>query len=148
MLPSLYKDDEGKPVDETKYHGMIGSLLYLIASRPDMMFSVCRCARFQSAPKESHLSAVKRMIRYLIGTVSHGLRYSKTNLYNLEGFSDADFAGDKDDRKSTSATCQLLGKSLISWHRKKQGCVSLSTIEVYFHWAILCSNPMDGSSTQ
>ncbi|XP_019262625.1 PREDICTED: uncharacterized protein LOC109240431 [Nicotiana attenuata] len=65
---NLDKDEQGTPVDETKYRGMIGSLLYLTASRPDIMFSVCKCAMFQSAPKESHLTAVKRIIRYLIGT--------------------------------------------------------------------------------
>ncbi|XP_019226428.1 PREDICTED: uncharacterized protein LOC109207882 [Nicotiana attenuata] len=116
MSPStnLDKNEKGIPVDETKYRGMIGSLLYLTASRPDIMFSVCKCARFQSAPKESHLTAVKRIIRYLIRTVSHGLWYPRSNSFKLEGFSDADLAGDKDDRKSTSGTCQLLGKALIS----------------------------------
>ncbi|XP_019265848.1 PREDICTED: uncharacterized protein LOC109243377 [Nicotiana attenuata] len=82
---SLDKDEQGIPVDETKYRGMIGSLLYLTASRPGIIFSVCKCARFQSTPKESHLTAVKRIIRYLIGTASHGY-------------------GDKEDRKSTSGT--------------------------------------------
>ncbi|XP_060200433.1 uncharacterized protein LOC132628684 [Lycium barbarum] len=116
---TLDKDETGKPVNETKYRGMIGSLFYLTASRPDIIFSVCRCARFQAAPKESHLTAVKRIIRYLHGTTNYGLWYPNTNDFTLEGFSDADFAGDKDDRKSTSGTCQLLGKSLISWNSKK-----------------------------
>ncbi|XP_075080003.1 secreted RxLR effector protein 161-like [Nicotiana tabacum] len=131
MRPStnLDKDEQGIPVDETKYHGMIGLLLYLIASQPSIMFSVCKCARFQSAPKESHLTAVKRIIRYLIGTVSHGLWYPRSNSFKLEGFSDADLAGDKDDRKSTGGTCQLLGKALISWNSKKQASVALPTTE-------------------
>ncbi|XP_019238229.1 PREDICTED: uncharacterized protein LOC109218328 [Nicotiana attenuata] len=111
---NLDKDEQGTPIDETRYRGMIGSLLYLTASRPDIMFSVCKCAKLQSAPKESHLTAVKRIIRYLIGTVSHGLWYPRSNLFKLEGFSDADLASDKEDRKSTSGTCQLLGKTLIS----------------------------------
>ncbi|XP_019264631.1 PREDICTED: uncharacterized protein LOC109242232 [Nicotiana attenuata] len=111
---SLDKDEQGSSVDETKYRGMISSLLYLTASRPDIIFSVCKCARFQSAPKESHLTTLKRIIRYLIGIVSHGLWYPRSNMFELEGFSDADIAGDKEDRKSTSGTCQLLGKSLIS----------------------------------
>ncbi|XP_019263867.1 PREDICTED: uncharacterized protein LOC109241568 [Nicotiana attenuata] len=110
---SLDKDEEGKLVDESKYRTIIGSLLYLIARRPDIMFSVCRCAKFQAAPKESHLAYVKRIIRYLIGTTSHGLWYPRLNNFKLEGFSNADFAGDKDDTKSTSGTCQQLGKSLI-----------------------------------
>nr|XP_016441530.1 PREDICTED: uncharacterized mitochondrial protein AtMg00810-like [Nicotiana tabacum] len=106
MSPStnLDKDEQGIPVDETKYHEMIRSLLYLTASRPDIMFSVCKCATFQSAPKESHLTAVKRIIRYLIGTVSHGLWYPRSNSFKLEDFSDADFVGDKEDRKRTSGT--------------------------------------------
>lgn len=116
---NLDKDEQGTPVDETKYRGMIGSLLYLTASRPDIMFSVCKCARFQSAPNESHMTAVKRIIRYLIGTIPHELWYPRSNSFKLEGFSDADLAGDKKDRKSTNGTCQLLGKALISWNSKK-----------------------------
>ncbi|XP_019234117.1 PREDICTED: uncharacterized protein LOC109214632 [Nicotiana attenuata] len=133
MSPStnLDKDEHGIPVDETKYRGMIGSLLYLTASRLDIMFSVCICARFQSAPKESHMTAVKRIIRYLIGTVSYGLWYPRSNSFKLEGFSDADLAGDKDDR-STSGTSQLLEKALISWNSKKQASVALSTTEAKY----------------
>ncbi|XP_070043246.1 secreted RxLR effector protein 161-like [Nicotiana tomentosiformis] len=102
------------------------------ACRPDIMFSVCKCARFQSAPKESHLTAVKRIIHYLIGTISYGLWYPRSNNFKLEGFSDADLTGDKEDRKSTSGTCQLLRKTLISWNSKKQGSVALSTIEAEY----------------
>nr|XP_009758769.1 PREDICTED: uncharacterized protein LOC104211420 [Nicotiana sylvestris] len=98
---SLDKDEQGIPIDETKYCGMIGSLLYLTASRPDIMFSVCKCARFQSDPKESHLTAVKRIIRYLIGIVSHELWYPRSNSFKLKSFLDADLASDKEDRKST-----------------------------------------------
>ncbi|XP_075088520.1 secreted RxLR effector protein 161-like [Nicotiana tabacum] len=134
MSPSknLDKDEQGIPIDETKYHGMIGSLLYLTASRPDVMFNVCKCTRFQSAPKESHLTAVKRIIRYLIGIVSYGLWYLRFNSFKLEGFSDANLVGDKDDRKSTSGTCQLLGKALKSWNSKKQASVALSTTEAEY----------------
>ncbi|XP_019229329.1 PREDICTED: uncharacterized protein LOC109210382 [Nicotiana attenuata] len=112
MSPStrLDKDEQGSPVDETKYRGMIGSLLYPTASRSDIMFSVCKCAWFQSAPKESHLTVVKRIIRYLIGTISHGIWYPRSNTFKLEGFSDDDLTGDKEDRKSTSGTCQYLAK--------------------------------------
>ncbi|XP_075103510.1 secreted RxLR effector protein 161-like [Nicotiana tabacum] len=85
-----------------------------------------------STPKESHLTAVKRTIRYLIGTISHGLWYPRSNNFKLESFLDADLAGDKEDRKSTSGTCQLLGKSLISWNSKKQGSVALSTTEAEY----------------
>nr|XP_018631439.1 secreted RxLR effector protein 161-like [Nicotiana tomentosiformis] len=129
---SLDKDEKGNPVDKTKYHGIISSFFYLNASRPDIMFSVCKCARFQSAPKESHLTAVKRIIRYFIGTILYGLWYPHSNNFKLEDFSDADLAGDKEDRKSTSGACQLLGKILISWNSKKQGSVALSTTEAKY----------------
>ena len=134
MSPSskLDKDDEGKCVDLKYYRGMIGSLLYLTASRPDIMFSVCLCARYQSNPKESHLNAVKRILRYLNGTQTIGLWYSKDSQINLLGYSDADFAGCKLDRKSTSGTCQFLGVNLISWFSKKQNSVALSTAEAEY----------------
>ncbi|XP_019248739.1 PREDICTED: uncharacterized protein LOC109228006 [Nicotiana attenuata] len=107
---TLEEDKNRKNMDETMYRGMIGSLLYLTASRPDIMFSVCKCARFQSAPKESHRTAVKRIIRYLTGTSKLGLWYAHSNNFVLKSFSDADFVGDRIDRKSTSDTFQLLGK--------------------------------------
>nr|XP_016437691.1 PREDICTED: uncharacterized mitochondrial protein AtMg00810-like [Nicotiana tabacum] len=128
---SLDKDELGKSVDETKYRGMIGSFLYLTTSQPDIMFSVCKCARFQSAPKESHLTAIKKIIRYLIGTISHGLWYPHSNTFKLEGFSDVDLAGDKEDRKSTSGTCQLLedSESLLLGRRSLFNPVRLHYLE-------------------
>ena len=115
----LDKDEKGKSIDQTKYRGMIGSLLYLTASRPDIMFSVCMCARYQSNPKESHLSAVKRIFRYLVGTQNLGLFYPRGVAFDLISYSDADFSGCKLDRKSTSGTCHFLGNSLVSWFSKK-----------------------------
>ena len=88
---------------------MIGSLLYLTASRPDILFSVCLCARFQSDPRETHLTAVKRIFKYLKGTTNLGLLYRKSNDYSLVGYYDADFAGVRVERKSTSGSCQFLG---------------------------------------
>jgi hypothetical protein len=93
---------------------MIGSLLYLTASRPDIMFSVYMCARFQAAPKECHLTAVKRIMRYLKYSPNIGLWYPKDAQFELAGFSNSDYAGCKVDRKSTSGGCQLLGRSLVS----------------------------------
>ena len=115
---SLDQDKTGTSVNQKEYRGMIGSLLYLTASRPDIMFSVCMCARFQADPKESHLVAVKRIFRYLNGTKELGLWYPKQKDFTLIGYSDADFAGYKVDRKSTSGCCQFLGASLIGWHSK------------------------------
>ena len=137
---SLDKDESGKCVDQKTYRAMIGSLLYLTASRPDIMFSVCICARFQSNPKESHMKAVKRILRYLKDTTNYGLFYSKSSSLDFISYSDADFAGCKTDRKSTSGTCHFLGHSLISWCSKKQNSVSLSTTEAeYIAASLACA---------
>ncbi|KAK6159097.1 hypothetical protein DH2020_006411 [Rehmannia glutinosa] len=134
------KDEKGKSVDESKYRGMIGSLLYLTTSRPDILHAVCLCARFQSNPKESHMSAVKRIFRYLKGTIQYGLFYPKNEIFSLKGYSDLDYAGNIDDRKSTSGSCQFLVDCLVSWFSKKQNCVSLSTAEAeYFSSAFCCT---------
>ncbi|WVZ51768.1 hypothetical protein U9M48_002879 [Paspalum notatum var. saurae] len=111
---------------------MIGSLLYLTATRPDIQFTVCLCARYQASPKTSHCQAVKRIFRYLKFTPELGLWYSLGSSLSLRGFSDADYAGCLIDRKSTSDTCQLLGTSLISWSSRKQASVSLSTTEAEY----------------
>src|ERR1044072_4931965 len=108
---NLDKYEHGKSVDIQKYRGMLGSLLYLTASRPDIMFSVCLCARYQSNPKELHLKAVKRILRYLHGTPKCGLWYSKGSDCSLVGYSDSDIVGCKIDRKSTSGTCHLFSNS-------------------------------------
>ncbi|KAI3697976.1 hypothetical protein L6452_31083 [Arctium lappa] len=129
---TLNKDPFGKPVNVTTYRGMIGSLLYLTASRLDIMYSTCLCARYQSEPKESHLIAVKQIFRYLKGTPNLGLWYPKDSGFDLTGYSDSDFAGCKLDRKSTTGGCQLLGGKLVSWTSKKQNSVSTSTAEAEY----------------
>ena len=134
----LDKDESGLEVNQSMYRGMIGSLLYLTASRPDIMHSVCVCARFQACPKESHLIAVKHILKYLKGTTGFGLWYPSDVCISLIGYSDADYGGCKIDRKSTSGTCHLLGSSLISWHSKKQACVALSTTEAEYIAAGSC----------
>ncbi|XP_074578540.1 secreted RxLR effector protein 161-like [Curcuma longa] len=128
----LDSDPEGKDVDPKLYRSAIGSLLYLTASRPDILFAVGMCARYQSCAKESHLSAVKRILRYLKGTQNVGLWYPRTETFDLVGYSDSDYAGCKLDRKSTSGGCQFLGSSLVSWMSRKQHCVALSTIEAEY----------------
>ncbi|KAG2404657.1 Retrovirus-related Pol polyprotein from transposon RE1 Retro element 1 [Vigna angularis] len=134
MATSCYldKDESGEGVNETMFRGMIGSLLYLTASRPDIMQSVCVCARYQANPKESHLIAVKRILKYLKGTTSFGLWYPSDASLSLIGYSDADYGSCKIDRKSTSGTCHFLGCSLVSWHSKKQACVALSTTKAEY----------------
>jgi len=116
MHPSsnLDKDENGKVFPEKEYRGMIGSLLYLTASRPDIVFAVGLCARFQTAPKESHHIAVKRIFRYLVGTTNIGIWYEKGSHFNLMAYCDADYAGDKIERKSTSGACQFLCEALIN----------------------------------
>jgi len=127
-----------KGVDQTKYRGLIGSLLYLTASRPNIMFVVCLCARYQANPKESHFKAAKRILKYLKGTTNVGLWYPSYSHIHLTGYSDSDFAGCKMDRKNTSGICHLLGSSLIFWHSKKQACVALSTAEAEYIAAESC----------
>jgi hypothetical protein len=107
-------DTGGKSVDQKVYRSMIGSLLYFCASRPDIMLSICMCARFQDDPKEVHLRAVKRIMRYLVYTPKFGIWYPKGSTFDLIGYSNADWAGCKIDRKSTSGTCRFLGRSLVS----------------------------------
>jgi hypothetical protein len=117
---------------------MIGSLIYLCASRPDIMLSVCMCARFQSNPKECHLVVVKRILRYLVSTPCFGTWYPKGSTFDLIRCSDSDYARCKVDKKSTSRTCQLLGRSLVSWSSKKQTSVALSTAEAEYVAAGQC----------
>jgi hypothetical protein len=128
----LNLDTGGKSVDQKVHRPMIGSLLYLCASRPDIIIFVCMCARFQANPKEVHLRVMKRIMRYLVCTPKFGLWYPKGSIFDLIGYSDADYAGCKIDRKSTSGTCQFLGRSLVSWASKKQNSVALSTAKAEY----------------
>ncbi|GJU52467.1 retrovirus-related pol polyprotein from transposon TNT 1-94 [Tanacetum coccineum] len=128
----LTKDEECESVDSTKYRGMIGSLLYLTASRPDIMFNVCLCARFQEAPKTSHLEAVKRIFRYIKGTTHLGLRYPKGTNIETVVYADSDHAGDYVDRKSTSGICTFVECCLTSWFSKKQTTLAISTTEAEY----------------
>jgi len=128
----LTKDEESESVDSTKYRGMIGSLLYLTASRPDIMFSVCLCARFQEDPKTTHLEAVKRIFRYIKGTTHLGLWYPKGTGIDTIVYADSDHAGDYVDRKSTSGICTFVGHCLTSWFSKKQTALAISTTEAEY----------------
>ena len=111
---------------------MIRSLLYLTASRPDIMFGTCLCARFQSSPKESHLNVIKRIFKYLSGSLHLGLWYPKNSFFDLISYSDVNFADSLLDRKSTSRTCQFLEQCLASWFSKKQVSAALSTAEAEY----------------
>ncbi|GJR79219.1 putative ribonuclease H-like domain-containing protein [Tanacetum coccineum] len=135
---SLGKDEEGEDVDVHLYRSMIGCLMYLTASRPDIMFAVCLCARFQVTPKVSHMHAVKRIFRYLKHQPKLGLWYPKDSPFHLEAFSDSDYAGDNHDRRSTSGGCQYLGRRLVSWQCKKQTIVAISSTEAEYVAAASC----------
>nr|GEX61668.1 copia protein [Tanacetum cinerariifolium] len=128
----LIKDEEGESVDNTKYRGMIGSLLYLKASRPDIMFNVFLCARFQEDTKTSHLEAVKRIFQYVKGTTQLGLWYP--NGFDIETivYADSDYMGDYVDRKSTSGICTFMGCCLTSWFSKKKIALAISTIKAEY----------------
>ncbi|GJW38730.1 putative ribonuclease H-like domain-containing protein [Tanacetum coccineum] len=115
----LLKDEYGEEVDVHMYRSMIGSLMYLTSSRPDIMFAVCAYGRYQVNTKASHLHAMKRIFRYLKGQPKLGLWYPKDSPFNLVAYTDSDYAGASLDRKSTTGGCQYLGCRLISWQCKK-----------------------------
>ncbi|XP_070018027.1 secreted RxLR effector protein 161-like [Nicotiana sylvestris] len=131
-------DETGSPMNQTMYRGIIGSLLYLTASRPDIVLNVGPCARFQSNPKESHLKATKRILRYLKGTQDLILYYPSRDIFNLIGYADVDYAGYIVGRKSTSGMAHFLGSCLISWGTRKQNSVALSTVEEEYVAAASC----------
>ncbi|GJU85359.1 putative ribonuclease H-like domain-containing protein [Tanacetum coccineum] len=135
---SLVQDGDAADVDEHLYRSMIGSLMYLTASRPDIMFAVCVCARFQVSSKTSHLLAVKRIFRYLKGKPSLGLWYFKDSPLELVAYTDSDYAEATQDRKSTTRGCQFLRNRLISWQCKKQTVVATSTTEAEYVVAASC----------
>ncbi|GJY47854.1 putative ribonuclease H-like domain-containing protein [Tanacetum coccineum] len=132
----LVKDEEASDVDVHLYRFMIGSLMYLTASRPDIMFAVCACSRFQVTPKTSHLSDVKRIFRYLKGKSKLGLWYPRVSLFDLEAYLDSDYARANFDRKSTTGGCQFLGRRLISWQCKT--IMATSTTEAEYDDAANC----------
>ncbi|GKB61086.1 putative ribonuclease H-like domain-containing protein [Tanacetum coccineum] len=136
---ALIKDEEAKDMDIHLYISMIGSLMYLIASRPDIMFAVCACARFQAYLKVSPSSCImKRIFRYLKGQPKLGLWYPRDSPFDLEAFYNSDYARASLDRKSIIGGCQLLSKRLISWQCKKQTIVANSTIEAEYVAAANC----------
>ncbi|GKF07465.1 hypothetical protein Tco_0041689 [Tanacetum coccineum] len=134
----LMKDEHAKDVNVHLYRSMIGSLFYLTSSRPDIMFVVCACARFQVTPKVSHLHAVKKIFRYLKGQPILGLWYPKDSPFDLEAYTNSDYAGASLDRKSIIGGCQFLGSRLILWQCKKQTVVANSTTEAYYVAAASC----------
>ena len=134
----LDNNEGGKHIDQKLYRGMIGSLLYLTASRPDILFSICMCARFQSDPRENHYLAIKRIFKYLEGTQELGLWYSKSSSFELTAYSDSDFVGCRLSRKSTSGTCHFFEENLISWSSRKQNSGAFSSTKAEYIAAESC----------
>ncbi|GJR54793.1 retrovirus-related pol polyprotein from transposon TNT 1-94 [Tanacetum coccineum] len=128
----LDEDLQGKPVDATLYRGMIGSLMYLTSSRPDLNYVVCLCARYQAKPTKTHLQAVKRILRYLNGTIHMGLWYSKDTDMSLTTYADSDHVGCQDTRRGTSGSAQFLGDKLVSWSSKKQKSIAISSTKAKY----------------
>ncbi|GJU93944.1 putative ribonuclease H-like domain-containing protein [Tanacetum coccineum] len=139
----LLKDEDGEEVDVHMYRSMIGLLMYLTSSRPDIMFAVCACARYQVNPKVSHLHAMKRIFRYLKGQPKLGLWYLKDSPFDLVAYTDSDYAGASLDRKSTTRGCQFLGCRLILWQCKKQIVVENFIIEGEYVAALSCCGQID-----
>ncbi|GJS03793.1 putative ribonuclease H-like domain-containing protein [Tanacetum coccineum] len=132
------KDEPDEAVNVHLYRSMIGSLMYLTASRPDIQFVVSACSRHQVTPLTSHLNAVKRIFKYLKGRPKLGLWYPRDSPFVLEAYSDSDYAGSHGDRKSTTGGCQFLGRRLISWQCKKQTIVATSSTEAEYVAAANC----------
>ncbi|GJR27786.1 putative ribonuclease H-like domain-containing protein [Tanacetum coccineum] len=132
------KDEPDDAVNVHLYRSMIGSLMYLTASRPDIMFAVSACSRHQVTPLTSNLNAVKKIFKYLKGQPKLGLWYPRDSPFVLEAYSDSDYAGSNGDRKSTTGGCQFLGRRLISWQCKKQTVVATSSTEAEYVAAANC----------
>ncbi|GJR86150.1 hypothetical protein Tco_0210161 [Tanacetum coccineum] len=128
----LDKDTQGKAVDPTHYRGMVGTLMYLASSRPDLVYVVYMCARYHARPTEKHLHAVKRIFRYLRGIVNRGVWYSKDSAIALTAFAYANHAGCQDTQRSTSRSMQLLGDKLVSWSSKRQKSDAISSTEAEY----------------
>ncbi|GKB36147.1 retrovirus-related pol polyprotein from transposon TNT 1-94 [Tanacetum coccineum] len=138
-------DLQGTPTDQTTYRRMIGGLMYLTASRPDITYATFVCALYQARPTVKHLKEVKRIFRCLKQSYNMGIWYPKDSRFELIAYLDADHAGCKDDCKSTPGGLQFLGEKLVSWSSKKQDCTAMSTAESAI--AISC-NPVQHSKTK
>ncbi|GKA23677.1 hypothetical protein Tco_0709710 [Tanacetum coccineum] len=139
----------GTPIDQTKYHSMVEALMYLTASRPDIVHATCYCASYQARPTEKHLREVKRIFRYLKNTINMRLWYPKDTGFELTAFSDSDHTGCLNSRKSTSGGIQFLGgDKLVSWSSKKQDCTSMYSAEAEYAAIAISCNPVQHSRTK
>lgn len=135
----LTKEGEGKKVDATQFKQVVGSLMYLTATRPDLMYSVCLISKYMANPTEGHLFAAKRVLRYIKGTLEYGVFYERKGAVELVAYADSDYASDCDDRKSTSGYVFKLSGGAVAWSSKKQPIVTLSTTEAEYVAAAACA---------
>ncbi|GJX13179.1 retrovirus-related pol polyprotein from transposon TNT 1-94 [Tanacetum coccineum] len=146
MVDRLKLDEDlmGIPVDQTRFRGMVGSLMYLTASRPDLVFAVCMCARYQAKPTKKHFEAIKRVFRYLKGTIHMGLWYPKDNAMSLTAYADADHAGCQDSRRSTSGSAQFLGDRLgfLAGHQRNNEARNINYRAEYIAMSDVELNPL------
>jgi hypothetical protein len=133
----LSKQSSAPSVDPTRYRNIVGSLRYLVNSRPDLAYSVGYISRFMEAPTTEHLAAVKRVLRYVAGTLQFGCYYQRKKEAQLVGYSDSDLVGDIDTRKSTTGVIFFLGGNVITWQSQKQRVVALSSCEAEYIAAAL-----------
>ena len=141
IVPSvrLMKDEEGSKVNDIMYKQLVGSLMYLTVTRPNLMYVMSLISRFMASPIKLHLQATKRVLRYLKGTVDLGVFYKNEGNGELMAYTDSDYARDVDDRKSTSGYVFLLNEGVVSWSLKKQPVVALSTTEAELVAAAFCA---------
>ena len=141
MVPGtkLSSQEKGEEIDRTEYKQLIGSLIYITTTRPDIMYAVSFLSRFMATPKEGHLLAAKRILRYLKGTMNFGIFYKRSSDNTLKGYTDSDFAGDLDGGKSTSGYVFMMGDGAVAWSSKKQPIVTLSTTEAEYVAATACA---------
>ncbi|XP_050918383.1 secreted RxLR effector protein 161-like [Lathyrus oleraceus] len=135
----LKKEDDGRLVDASMYRSLVGSLFYLTTLRPDLMFAASLLSRFMSKPSHLHPGAAKRVLRYVMGTMEHGIRFEKNSKLEAKGYCDSDWAGSVDDMKSTSGYVFNLGSGVISWYSKKQDTVAQSSAETEYLEASLAT---------
>ncbi|XP_022154407.1 uncharacterized protein LOC111021684 [Momordica charantia] len=128
----LQKDDGEEPADQNVYRSLVGCVMYLTSTRPDIMYTVSVLSRFLHCASKNHMVAGKRVLRYLKGLLSFGIKYNKVENFELQGYSDSDWAGSLDDMKSTSGYCFTFGSGYFSWCSKKQDIVAQSTTEAKF----------------
>ncbi|KAK8450636.1 hypothetical protein SEVIR_6G063901v4 [Setaria viridis] len=128
----LSKSSSAPAIDSTSYRSIVGSLRYLMNSRPDLAYSVGYLSRFMESPTAEHMVAIKRVLRYIAGTLHYGCYYRREKEVQLTGFSDSDLAGDLDTRKSTTGVLFFLGSSLVTWQSQKQRVVALSSCEAEY----------------